>query len=290
MSQFAHTCILQSKFDVNFNPAYQVDFHQEASGKRVSGSKRRVRFRFGFSNKKAIAEGRSGTECRGEEHEVSLVWSLTSGKRLVMADGQEVHFSQGKRTESKFETCWSIPGGSMLKLIAHAAPPLFHTPGFRQFDLLLDGMSFFEMPKIYQLGATKPSAPVQMSRYEAIEYSNNYPTEPTRVTPTNSVDLLDFETPVRPNNLLAHDEYAPVEPPKPTYDDISKQILGGYSPTSTTQTQVLALANEPHTYSIPQQPVYHQPVQTPQRYQYYNQQPQSFTYPPSQNVYAGYSY
>lgn len=144
---------LAPKYNMDVNPVYQVDCSFAASGKTVAQTKRRVRFRFGFSNAEALAEGLTGTACRGEEHEINLVWSLTSGKRSVTADGQEVHVSRGGRAETKFETSWTMNGNHTIKLVAHAAPPLRHVPGFRQFDLLLDGCSFFDMPKIYELGA-----------------------------------------------------------------------------------------------------------------------------------------
>ena len=144
-----------SKYDMRCNPVYQIDWTSTASGKRLSATKRRVRFRFGFSNRDAIANGLTGNECRGEEHEVNLTWSLTSGKSVVIFDGQQIHFSVGRRGDAKFETSWSIQGGHMLKIVAHAAPPLRATPGFKQFDLMLDGLSYFAMPRIYELGVQK---------------------------------------------------------------------------------------------------------------------------------------
>jgi hypothetical protein len=153
-----------AKYDMRVNPIYQVDWSNQASGKRLSATKRRIRWRFGFSNREAILDGCTGVECRGEEHEVVFVWSLASGKRFVLADDKEVHFSTGgKMTDTRFETAWGMPGGHMVKLIAHAAPPLVHKPGFRQFDLQIDGCSFFDFPKIFQLGTKKSRALVPMS-------------------------------------------------------------------------------------------------------------------------------
>lgn len=150
------------------HPVYQISFQQEASGKRVAATKRRVKFNFGFPNREAIKLGHSGPNCRGEEHEIVLVWSLTSGKRSVLMDGQEVHFSAGK-LENVFETSSPMAGGHLFKIVAHATPPLFDKPGFRQFDLFIDGQSFFEMPRIFELGATS---------IEPLP-------EPTPVTPNN---------------------------------------------------------------------------------------------------------
>lgn len=158
------------------NPPYQIDCSFGASGKKVAATKRRIRFRFGFSNAEALQEGATGTNCRGEEHEVTLTWSLTSGKRIVTADGVEVHFSKGQRAETKFETSWTMNGQHTIKLIAHAAPPLRPVPGFKQFDLQLDGLSYFNMPKIYELGIkTNQMVPATNSRSFAEPPSyNNY--------------------------------------------------------------------------------------------------------------------
>lgn len=135
-------------------PVYQIDFTAVASGKRVSSSKRRVRWRFGFSNKEALEAGETGTACRGEEHDVTVVWSVTSGKRLILADGQEVHYSTSR--SGVFEFSWTMRGNHVIKVVMHAAPPLSSQPGFRQYDLIVDGQSFFVMPKVYELGIRGP--------------------------------------------------------------------------------------------------------------------------------------
>jgi len=106
--------------------------------------------RFGFANPEALANGQTGTACRGEEHDVTLVWSITSGKRLVLADGQEVHYSSSR--SPIFDFSWTMRGNHVLKIVAHASPPLSPTPGFRQYDFYVDGQSFFTFPKVYRLG------------------------------------------------------------------------------------------------------------------------------------------
>lgn len=163
------------KYSMARNPPYQIDCSFGASGKKVAATKRRIRFRFGFSNAEALAEGATGTHCRGEEHEVTLTWSLTSGKRIVMADGVEVHYSKGQRAETKFETSWTMNGQHTIKLIAHAAQPLRPIPGFRQFDLHLDGLSYFDMPKIYELGIkTNQVVPTSARSFAEPSTYNNY--------------------------------------------------------------------------------------------------------------------
>lgn len=94
-------------------------------------------------------------ECRGEEHDITLVWSITSGKRLVLADGHEVHYSNNR--SSVFEFSWTMKGNHVLKIVAHASPPLSEKPGFRQYDFFINGQSFFNMPKMYRLGMRGPA-------------------------------------------------------------------------------------------------------------------------------------
>lgn len=129
---------------------YQIDFTAVAAGKHIANSKRRIRWRFGFANPEALQAGETGTACRGAEHEITLVWSLTSGKRIVLADGQEVHFSNSR--SNIFEYSWTMKGNHVLKVVAHAAAPLSPTPGFRQYDFYVNGQSFFGFPKVFRLG------------------------------------------------------------------------------------------------------------------------------------------
>jgi hypothetical protein len=106
--------------------------------------------RFGYANEKALSDGLTGTDCRGEEHDVTIVWSITSGKRQISMDGREIHYSTNRASILDFS--WSTQGNHVIKVICHAAPPLQASPGFRQYDLMIDGQSFFTMPKMFQLG------------------------------------------------------------------------------------------------------------------------------------------
>lgn len=40
----------------------------------------------------------------------------------------------------------------MLKISAQATPPMSPTPGYRQYDFFVNGMSFFGFPKVFRLG------------------------------------------------------------------------------------------------------------------------------------------
>ncbi|KAL7534739.1 hypothetical protein ACHAXR_006056 [Thalassiosira sp. AJA248-18] len=138
--------------NVGNRPLYAIDFTAVACGKRIANTKRRVRWRFGFANPDALAAGETGTACRGEEHDVTMVWSVTSGKRLILADGQEVHYSNSRSAVIDFS--WTMRGNHVLKVVAHATAPMSAEPGFRQYDFFVDGRSFFSFPKVYRLGLT----------------------------------------------------------------------------------------------------------------------------------------
>ena len=84
--------------------AYQIDCQTTKKGKMFAGTKRRICWKFGFSNSEATEQGFSGNDCRGEEHEVVFVWSLTSGKKFVLADGHEVHWSKSSIAKSSIHS------------------------------------------------------------------------------------------------------------------------------------------------------------------------------------------
>lgn len=170
-----------AKYDIRKNPVYQVDCLTQKKGKRFASTKRRVRWRFGFSNRDAIERGLTGTDCRGAEHEVVFVWSLTSGKQLILADGHEVHWAKSPKHKGKFEFTWNMNGNHEMKVVAHAS--LFsrrkNAENSDQFDLLIDGLSFWNMPKMFELG-TKRSA-----LSENVISTN-------KMSPTSSMDMSAF--------------------------------------------------------------------------------------------------
>mmetsp|Transcript_20102 Transcript_20102/g.30226 ORF Transcript_20102/g.30226 Transcript_20102/m.30226 type:complete len:483 (-) Transcript_20102:128-1576(-) len=225
------------KYDMRCNPIYRVDFLCNTKGKRVGVTKRIVTFRFGFSNADAIADGQTGTNCRGEEHEIVLTWSLASGKREVKYDGSQVHYSKGKRTEMKFECSFTILGQHMVKLVAHAAPALKNNPEFRQFDLILDGMSFFEFPKIFELGHASSRAP-GMPRSNEISFAAYPGSVGTTAAPYSAendhwnsynIDVnSDYYNHTQPSYRDVQSDYsvqsAPAAAPAPTLDLVSAPV------------------------------------------------------------------
>ena len=76
---------------------YQIGFQVQNQGKQISSSKRVIHFRFGFANATSMSQGKTCTDCRGEEHDIVVTWSITGGKRSIYMDGREIQYSAGKR-------------------------------------------------------------------------------------------------------------------------------------------------------------------------------------------------
>lgn len=151
------------------------------------------RRRFGFPNQKALDEGQTGTDCRGEEHDVTLVWSVTSGKRVLTMDGREVHYSTSR--SSMLDFSWATRGNHVVKVLCHATPPLSPPRGFRQYELLIDGQSFFNMPRVFELGIKGHSSQSRVPGYTQ-GYSN--PTSPISMgsgSQGRNVDRNDYSAP-----------------------------------------------------------------------------------------------
>lgn len=106
--------------------------------------------RFGFPNRTSLDAGKSGIDCRGEEHDVNLIWSITSGKKMIMSNGQQIY--TGLNKSRIFEYAWHNKNGTHLRILAHSTVPMGSAQGTRQYDLFIDGKSFFNMPKVYEIG------------------------------------------------------------------------------------------------------------------------------------------
>lgn len=261
---------------------YQIDFTAVASGKRIASTKRRVRWRFGFANPEALANGQTGTACRGEEHDITLVWSITSGKRLVLADGQEVHYSSSRT--NKLDFSWTMRGNHVLKIVAHASPPLTAAPGFRQYDFYVDGQSFFSFPKVFRLGlspgaASPRGASVNMSSGGYNKYngnrSNSKPAPSSVEAPTNYDEEEAYLQEAIKNSLQETGPPAAAAAPRNVSSEGQNLLMDFYADDQTqTSTPALPPSSSYPQYGAPP------PQQPPQ--QAYGAQP---TYPPT-NSYA----
>jgi hypothetical protein len=148
--------------------------------------------------------------CFFAEHDVTIVWSITSGKRLVLADGQEVHYSSSRN--NVFDFSWTMRGNHVLKVVAHASPPLSAQPGFRQYDFFVDGQSFFTFPKVFRLGlapndpraAGSPHSPPNMAdRSRSYNGGAAYGAS-TTVRSSSSNNIAAIEAPHNPDEEEAY--------------------------------------------------------------------------------------
>jgi len=141
---------------------YQIEFNVTNTGKKITGSKRIIHFRFGFANSQALKEGKVGTDCRGDEHDIIIQWSITGGKRTINMDGREVQYQVGKRGSSTsrradiLEASWRI-GNHTYDLKCYAYKPSNgsvekRNPYWKQYSLLIDERSYFDLPQIFDLG------------------------------------------------------------------------------------------------------------------------------------------
>lgn len=221
-------------------PMYQVDRSVTSSGKNLSKTKRRVTWKWGTANVAAIDEGAVGVDCRGSEHEISLVWSIASGKRYVLHDSEEVHYSTGKRGEGKIQVIW-YKGPHVFTIFAHAASPIRSKPGFKQFDLLIDGRSFSDLPHIYQLGgqrvtfekiAATPRKVVEKREARVIQGTSAcIPPQDLISTPLPNTQphlrlVSDTTTTTFQSMSSSEYEFSPFHPP--SQDDVWHSILSNY--------------------------------------------------------------
>lgn len=132
---------------------YQLDHTKHSTGKHISTTKRRVSFSFGFASLPALAKRATGPAARGVEYELVLFWSLCSGKRHVYLNNRLIHSSVSpNRSVQKFAYGFSLGSNEHdVRIVAHVACPSHG----RQYDLTLDGQSFFDMLRIYELGGSK---------------------------------------------------------------------------------------------------------------------------------------
>ena len=96
-----------------------------------------------------------------------------TGKVQIYMDGKEVHVTRWSNSycgNTKFQHAWSIPGNHLLELVVNASSggvlgekkmlsqSWNHPQDAKHFDLLLDGMSYFNFLKIYELGGSNSNA------------------------------------------------------------------------------------------------------------------------------------
>jgi len=172
-----------------FTP-YQVDYAVKNASKTFGFSKKRVSFKFGVANNQAIDEGLTGANCRGSEHEIIFIWSLNSGKRQILADGKDVHYSEtgqnGWTSDQVFQHHFNLKVPNFTQpLRCHLVtqPSNKDVPSIKPFDLRVNGMSFFNFCKIFQLGTSAMVSRSTKSKTKSSSSSNNNNDNDPYITP-----------------------------------------------------------------------------------------------------------
>jgi hypothetical protein len=147
-------------------PMYQVSFEVKNAGKILQATKKSIKWIFGYANQESCLVRQSkGEVCRGEEHQIELVWSLTSGKRKILLNGLEVHCS-GSATEElsttnegKFDHTFKMKDflssrsqsygkNHYVRLVAyHNGGLLRQNSDPKSFELSFNGFSFYDLPR-----------------------------------------------------------------------------------------------------------------------------------------------
>ena len=183
-----------------FPVPYQVDFQCESKGRHLDSTKRKITWKFGFAHPPSVfphlfdkdenyvgddsADGNNddvlpqmkGTDCRGREHEIILVWSIMTNKAHIYVNSQEIFRLDSPHEDyinlnpfsGSFRRGFNLPnskynGKHRIDIRCYARTPMgaknmiVDDAGgkFRQYELTVDGLSFFSMPAMYELGTSK---------------------------------------------------------------------------------------------------------------------------------------
>mmetsp|Transcript_24450 Transcript_24450/g.57776 ORF Transcript_24450/g.57776 Transcript_24450/m.57776 type:complete len:549 (+) Transcript_24450:143-1789(+) len=128
---------------------YRIHYTCEHVGRYVPSTKRRIQWTFGLTNLIAAVEGKSGIDCKGEEHVVELLWSLQSDKIRVFWNKKAIafHFRE-KRDAGKLDLSWESRSGERYRILAYESSSFRLT---RQYDFFIDGSSVFTFPLLSEL-------------------------------------------------------------------------------------------------------------------------------------------
>lgn len=103
---------------------------------------------FGLTKPEAIL---SRKDCRGEEHEVELVWSTKKKKAKLFWNKRNVSNLWRQQGIDNAEFSWTTHSGEELHIVSQ---PIIKSQAMIEYDLLVDGVSFFDLPKARDMGKT----------------------------------------------------------------------------------------------------------------------------------------
>jgi len=147
--------------------AYRIQFACVHVGKYTPKSKRKVMWHFGLKNVASLQSGKVGSDCAVEEIKIQLIWSIVSGRIQVLWNDRDItHIFPTSALKRCSRCCgsapvaqldWKLPSGRTFQILAHSVA----LAGVNQYDLLIDGQSFFTLPVASQLGNGGYTAPAK---------------------------------------------------------------------------------------------------------------------------------
>lgn len=136
----------------------------------------------------SIAEGKPGhDEC--EEHEVSLVWSVKSGKARLFWNGQDItrlfpDNARQKPAKSALEFAWQSAKGTHFKLVAHANA----VGSMKQYEFFIDRVPFSAVPSEVEFTRRRTDEATQETSPDD-DFCSRCDDVPTRVDRAESTDF-----------------------------------------------------------------------------------------------------
>ena len=124
----------------------QIYFEAVDVGKSLAGTKKRIKWRFGWTESP-------------EEQEVELVHSLVSGKKTVIEDGQEIH-SATSVTSTTFSHAWHSHG-----LYVFRVEVISSIMEDAQYMLTIDGVLFQNWQRKGQVPRSRIEDKRNLGRY-----------------------------------------------------------------------------------------------------------------------------
>jgi len=125
----------------------QVHFSEEKIGRMNKNNKLRISWGFVLQ---------LSDDAQHTEHNITLIWSKSTGKQQIDMDGTEIWFGRNQG-RSILDHNWKTRDGRLrLHLLATCAPKV--NENFRNYDLLINGQLFVSLPH-YGKGIIAPIPP-----------------------------------------------------------------------------------------------------------------------------------
>jgi hypothetical protein len=178
---------------------YQIDYKVQNTAKTLGFSKKKVIFKFGIANPDSIRQGLTGAHCRGSEHEVTFLWSLKTGKRQLLVDNKDVHFSESGQNGWTTDRAWQhvfhvrdVSTGGNFRCHFISQPVNKEVPGSIPFDLRVAGVSYMSFNQIFQLGTAAMTTREQSREHHSGRDSPVSPEERRAIAAAKAESLRDM--------------------------------------------------------------------------------------------------